>query len=288
VATTAVHDGAPSNDNPASPHRSHRQQHEKWSLAEELLCPISLELPLEPVVAEDGRIYELQVIQKHISSSDDEKLKSPVTNKPMGPKLVPCLQIKNIIEKAIESGEITGDLADNWNTKRSTKQEFHGWLAKADKGDAHAMVEVAKAYTFGLLGCDKNLEQGRDWWRKAAEADHTWGLTFRAYVLLTVQDTAESVPLRTHGIIQLTQAAERGSDLACFLLGMLYADGNEMLPQSKKRAGYFLRKGLSEHAKSITCLPAVDCTEANKCNLCLFCDIKRKEATEYLKQLDDI
>ena len=115
-----------------------------------------------------------------------------------------------------------------------------------------------------------------------------WGLTFRAYVLLTVQDAAESVPLRTHGIVLLTQAAERGSDLACFLLGMLYADGNEMLPQSKKRAGYFLRKGLGETSESITCLPAVDCTEVNKCNLCLFCDIKRKEATEYLKQLEEV
>lgn len=260
----------------------------EWSIADELLCPICLELPLDPVIAEDGRIYERCEIQKHINQTGATiHLKSPVTNKAMGPKLVPCLQIKNIIEKAIEIGEIVGEVADNWKSKQSTKKVFDDWLQKAEKGDGDAMVQVAKAFSFGLLGREKDLQKGREWWRKAAEVDNIWGLTFRAYVLLTTDDTAESIPLRAHGLILLTQASERGSDLACYLLGMMYADGNELLPQSKKRAAHFLERGLGEGAISIRCPPTETCTETHKCNVCLFCDIKRKEAKEYLKQLKE-
>lgn len=242
---------------------------------------------MDPVIAEDGRIYERSGIQKHINHIGEAKshVKSPITNKPMGPKLVPCLQIKNIIEKAIENGDIDGELADNWRSKQSTKKVFDEWLGKAEKGDADAMVEVAKAFSFGLLGREKDVKMGREWWRKAADMDNVWGLTFRAYVLLTVEDISESMPLRAHGLILLAQAAERGADLSCFLLGMLYADGNEMLPQSKKRAVHFLKRGLSENAISIACPPTETCSESNRCNVCLFCDIKRKEAKEYLKQL---
>ncbi|KAG7351366.1 Sel1 repeat-containing protein [Nitzschia inconspicua] len=265
-----------------------RQRSQQWSIADELLCPICLELPLDPVIAEDGRIYERCEIQKHINQTGKTiHLKSPVTNKVMGPKLVPCLQIKNIIEKAIENEEIEGDLAENWKSKQSTKKVFDEWLHKAEQGDGEAMVQVAKAFSFGLLGREKDLQKGREWWRKAADADNIWGLTFRAYVLLTTEDTSESIPLRAHGLILLTQAAERGSDLACYLLGMMYADGNELLPQSKKRAAHFLKKGLGESAVSIVCPPTEICTESHKCNVCLFCDIKRKEAKEYLKQLVD-
>lgn len=149
------------------------------------------------------------------------------------------------------------------------------------------MVQVAKSFTFGLLGREKDLKKGRDWWRKASEVDNLWGLTFRAYVLLTTEDTSESVPLRAHGLILLTQAAERGSNLACFLLGMMYADGNDMLPQSRKRATHFLQRGLGADALSISCTATETCTDKHKCNVCLFCDIKRKEATEYLKQLTE-
>jgi TPR repeat protein len=265
---------------------SERKTRQQWSVAEELLCPICLELPLDPVIAEDGRIYEQSAIQKHINQTGTAKLKSPSTNNAMGPRLVPCLQIKNIIERAIDHGEIDGELAEVWKVKRATKREFEQWLSRAEKGDSDAMVEVAKAFTFGLLGNDKDLIKGREWWKKAAAEDHIWGMTFRAYVLLTVEDASKSIHEQTHGVVLLTQAAERGSDLACFLLGMMYADGNEMFPQSKKRAIHFLKKGLGENSISIACTPTEMCTEANKCNVCLFFSNKTKQATEYLKQLE--
>ena len=65
------------------------------SIIKEYLCLLSLELPVEPVTAEDGRVYKRAHIAKHIENADDEykNLRSPVTNEKMGPKLVPAVQV---------------------------------------------------------------------------------------------------------------------------------------------------------------------------------------------------
>ena len=36
------------------------------AMADEWICPITNELPLHPVTAEDGRVYEHTAVQKHI------------------------------------------------------------------------------------------------------------------------------------------------------------------------------------------------------------------------------
>ena len=61
----------------------------KQSPADDLICPITLLLPIDPVAAEDGRIYEHAAILRHIKGHDTDSLKSPMTNEPMGPRLLP-------------------------------------------------------------------------------------------------------------------------------------------------------------------------------------------------------
>ena len=58
--------------------------------ADEFLCPITQELPVDPVIAEDGHIYERSAIGQWLARSD----KSPHTNQPMGKSLLPALQVK--------------------------------------------------------------------------------------------------------------------------------------------------------------------------------------------------
>ena len=52
--------------------------------ANELVCAITLELPFEPVMAEDGRIYEKDAIETWIRRRVEigEPIKSPSTNEP--------------------------------------------------------------------------------------------------------------------------------------------------------------------------------------------------------------
>jgi hypothetical protein len=83
----------------------------------ELICPITYELPLYPVTAEDGRVYERAAIEQHMKDKTGEDLKSPITNQPMGRRLYPAVQHKNLIQMLIDTAVITGDLANSWNIK---------------------------------------------------------------------------------------------------------------------------------------------------------------------------
>ena len=67
-----------------------------------LVCAITQELPLDPVTAEDGNIYERSAIEEWLSRQQ----KSPMTNQPMGTKLLPAFQIRSMIETMVRSGGI--------------------------------------------------------------------------------------------------------------------------------------------------------------------------------------
>ena len=49
-------------------------------IVDEYLCPITQELPIDPVTAEDGRVYERSAIEEWLATNE----KSPHTNEPMG------------------------------------------------------------------------------------------------------------------------------------------------------------------------------------------------------------
>ena len=57
--------------------------------AEDFVCPITHELPVHPVMAEDGHIYERSEIEKwiRVSAQEGRALKSPTTNEEMGDRL---------------------------------------------------------------------------------------------------------------------------------------------------------------------------------------------------------
>lgn len=66
-------------------------------IAKEFVCPISLELPLDAVTAEDGWIYDRASISAHMAMQGDY-VRSPMTNEPMGSRLLPAWQVRSVIE----------------------------------------------------------------------------------------------------------------------------------------------------------------------------------------------
>ena len=85
--------------------------------SDHLICPLTLELPVDPVTAEDGRVYELEAIQEYVAhgpNSQNERVKSPLTQVIIGKSLVKAFQHKNMIATLIENGTISGELADTW------------------------------------------------------------------------------------------------------------------------------------------------------------------------------
>ena len=68
---------------------------QKKSPADNLICAITLSLPWEPVTAADGCLYEKAAIEQHIKNHQGGvlQLRSPVTNVPMAPRLLPAPHI---------------------------------------------------------------------------------------------------------------------------------------------------------------------------------------------------
>jgi len=81
------------------------------SMVEQFLCPITSELPVCPVVAQDGRVYERDAIETWFES----KATSPLTREPMGKRLVDSSQTRSLIRTAIENGGVDDDSAAAWH-----------------------------------------------------------------------------------------------------------------------------------------------------------------------------
>jgi antitoxin component YwqK of YwqJK toxin-antitoxin module len=69
------------------------------NLEETLICPITNNIPEEPVMAEDGFIYERAVIQRWLKY----KSHSPMTNEEMGTKIIPSTQLRNVVQMVIDA-----------------------------------------------------------------------------------------------------------------------------------------------------------------------------------------
>jgi ankyrin len=71
----------------------------------QLICPITQFIIKDPVIAEDGIVYEKDAITEWLSKNDT----SPMTRKKISKKLVDCMVIKNLISDLIK---LHPDLAD--------------------------------------------------------------------------------------------------------------------------------------------------------------------------------
>ena len=89
-------------------------------------------------MAEDGRVYNRADIQKHIDNADGN-LRSPVTGAPMGPTLVPAVQVQNSLHALIEGGAVEDDSAERLKKVIETRK-------KAEAGDTEAMCDLSDWY----------------------------------------------------------------------------------------------------------------------------------------------
>ena len=200
--------------------------------AKEFICPITHELPIQPVMAEDGKIYEREAIVEWFA----RKATSPSTNAAIGPKLVPVVQVRNNIESLIQTGAIEGEIAEAWQKRLEFEERVKEMRAKAEGGDGEAMQWMGVSYTYGQ-GVAKDKAQARAWYERSAAARNPKGLASFSHSLLNgiggPQDTAL-------GLVNLTEAAGLGSDFGAYLLGWAFFSGGYGLPKDPVRARYWL------------------------------------------------
>ena len=188
--------------------------------AEELVCPITTELPVDPVTAEDGRVYERRAIEDWIARPGE--LKSPTANTPMGPRLFPAKQARNIIERMVRTGAISGPKADAWSKKLAEEEEVKAMRTRAEGGDGDAIHTLAKCYYFGHKGPAKDFKQATGWYRRGHDLGHATCTSDlgRRY------ERGEGVEQdKAYALYLYAIAAKDGSETGCGNLASCLAEG---------------------------------------------------------------
>lgn len=87
-----------------------------------LKCPLTYELPLDPVIAEDGFVYDRESIARWILTSlrADTFLRSPLTNMPMGRGLIKGRFVENMLSE-VAHGDSTQELLIQYRAARAAR-----------------------------------------------------------------------------------------------------------------------------------------------------------------------
>jgi len=238
-----------SNDAAESNEKRYRKALEE--AADEFVCPITQELPVDPVIAEDGRVYERSALSSWIEqrTRQEAKIKSPVTNEPMGAKLLPAVQVRNLIKGMVTSGALTGPKVDAWKMRIEEEAVVAALQRKAEDGDLNAMNDLGDAHRLGTKGLTENWNQAFRWYKRSADLDDPVGISSCAacYVLGKGCEKNEARALVSWG-----QAAILGHELSCYQLGEAHRKGLHGLGKDEREAARWFRRMPSCSSKSTT------------------------------------
>ena len=131
------------------------------ALVQEYTCPLSLELMVDPVTAQDGHLYEREDIEQTIRVQGKRNLRSPRTNEKMGSKLLPAVAARNTTRILVESGAVEGDTVVQYRQRKLVIET----KAKANNGGIESMWNLMNWHKDGENGLDEN-EERFEYWRK--------------------------------------------------------------------------------------------------------------------------
>ena len=196
--------------------------------ANEFLCPITQELPVEPVTAMDGKVYERSAIEDWFRQGNGN---SPMTNQPMSTQLLPATHVRNSLELMVKSGALTGEKVDAWTKKLKEEESMAKLLEKAQAGDGRAMARLGDK----LENQNKNLD-AISWYQRGADAGSMDCLSMLGRCHLFGVGMRPNQPL---GLIMITEAAANGIAHACFQLGKAFKMGRGIQRDDAQAAKWY-------------------------------------------------
>ena len=211
-------------------------------VAADLVCPITQELPFDPVMAEDGKIYERNAIVEWLRRNGT----SPVTRARMGTRIIAAVQTKNTIDTLIKSGAIEGELAMAWMYRLADEKKVKATRTKAEGGNGYAMWRLGAWYQHGERGLVKDSAQARAWYERSAATRDPMGLSSFGSCLLRGAGGPQNTSL---GLVYITDGAHLGSNFGAYTLGKAFFAGRHGLPEDRVQARFWLKKAVDKECK---------------------------------------
>ena len=206
----------------------------------ELVCPITQSLPVDPVTAEDGKVYERVAIAEWL----EQQQRSPMTNEAMGVRLLPALQVRNMIRQMVTVGALAGDKVDAWKVRleeeereteerRQDAEAVEAARCAAEAGDGEAMWQLGEWHIWGERGLTADAAVAVEWYERSERAGHAGGTVRLGLCYLE----GSGVPrCEARGLAITSEGARRGSAVGAFMLGACYADGLRGVPEDSEMA----------------------------------------------------
>lgn len=147
-------------------------------IKESIYCPISSQIFLEPVVAEDGNIYEKDLIIDWIEKYHN----SPITRQSMSSKVYPSKFIKNLVEEYLKNNpKLKDDVYIQDMTCNTHLSDIHNFiknkhfdkLLKYNEYDIKKLIENQFSYQYLIYDarnhCYKNKNKNKSYFRYLLE-----------------------------------------------------------------------------------------------------------------------
>jgi TPR repeat protein len=194
------------------------------AIADELVCPITHELPVDPVIAQDGRVYDRRAIAEWVASCHARglPLTSPVTREVMGSALLPARHALHVVRRVVESDAVRDDKAEAWKQQLADEAHVKDVHRDATSGNALAMHELGSLHFHGHRGVRMDRAEAFRWFRYAADRGFVSSLATCARMYVDGLGVDANVP---RGLVLFGQAAGQGSEHACFMLGLAHHHG---------------------------------------------------------------
>lgn len=124
-----------------------KNHHAAVDAVEFLRCPLSGVIPADPVVAEDGYVYERDKLLFYFEDclSEGCLVKSPVTSTVMGTRITSSPAVLCVIENLMASETLCQSTRHNWEGRF----RWENTRCRARKGDTQAMKKCGRAFRHG-------------------------------------------------------------------------------------------------------------------------------------------
>ena len=208
-------------------------------MADEWICPITQELPLDPVMAEDGRYYQRSAIERWFGTVTGAAVNSPVTTLPMGRVLKAGPQVRSTIKKLVETDMISGAKADAWR-KQIEKEAMVGRIRQRCKhGDWNAMVALGEMYRGGTHGHEEDAVQAFGWLKQAADLEDPGALCNVGQMYCSGYGVKKN---EQRGVLCLGKAAVLGDVYACYVIAFYHRYGRHGFNTDAKEIAYLYKQ----------------------------------------------